>query len=154
MKSLPNTLPTLYHLGYLDIGDPTCICEYCGAMLWLEERARRDRVTNPKFSLCCMQGKVQLPKLKDPPRVLLNLLRNLDVKSKHFQDNIRLYNMMFSFTSMGGKVDSSMNKGRGPYVFRLHGQNYHRIGSLLPDRGCSPKFSQLYIFDTQNEVTN
>nr|GEZ14365.1 hypothetical protein [Tanacetum cinerariifolium] len=66
----------------------------------------------------------------------------------------RAYNMMFSFTSMGGKVDSSVNKGCGPYVYRLQGQNYPLMGSLLPVAGSTPKFSQLYIYDTENEVSN
>lgn len=34
---------------------------------------------------------------------------------------------MFAFTSMGGQIDNTINDGRGPYVFRLHGQNYHLI---------------------------
>lgn len=61
---------------------------------------------------------------------------------------------MFAFTSMGGKVDTSINKGRGPPVFRLLGQNYHMIGSLLPLDDIRPKFQQLYIFDTVNENAN
>lgn len=68
--------------------------------------------------------------------------------------NIRAYNMMFSFTSMGGKVDNALNKGRGPYVYRIQGQNYHRLGSLMPPEGNQPKFGQLYIYDTENEVAN
>ncbi|CAN6882201.1 unnamed protein product [Brassica oleracea] len=55
---------------------------------------------------------------------------------------------------MGGKVDTSINKGRGPPVFRLLGQNYHMIGSLLPLDDIRPKFQQLYIFDTVNENAN
>lgn len=56
---------------------------------------------------------------------------------------------------MGGKIDQAINRrGRGPYVFRLHGQNYHSIGSLLPELANPPKFAQLYIFDTDNEVDN
>ncbi|XP_056692064.1 uncharacterized protein [Spinacia oleracea] len=140
--------------GYWDIGDPTYTCEYCDAFMWFEERARKDRKTNPKFNKCCMQGKVQLPKLRDPPKVLQDLYTNQDSESKNFQENTRPYNMVFSFTSMGGKIDSSVNKGRGPFTFRLYGQNYHRIGSLLPTTGSSPKFSQLYIYDTENEVSN
>ncbi|PHU22432.1 hypothetical protein BC332_07539 [Capsicum chinense] len=61
---------------------------------------------------------------------------------------------MFSFTSMGGKVDSSVNQIWGPRTFRLSGQNYHRIGSLLPLEGSIPKFAQLYIYDMDNEVQN
>nr|KAJ0202060.1 hypothetical protein LSAT_V11C600327840 [Lactuca sativa] len=33
-------------------------------------------------------------------------------------------------------------------------QNYHSIGSLLPEQGFKPKFSQLYIYDTDNEIAN
>lgn len=62
--------------------------------------------------------------------------------------------MMFSFTSMGGKVDRSVTNSRGPYSFRLHGENYLHMGSLLPVHGQPPKFAQLYIYDTENEVKN
>lgn len=62
---------------------------------------------------------------------------------------------MFSFTSMGGKIDTSLNtKGRGPYTFVLNGQNHHYLGSLLPDEGDNPIYSQMYIHDTENEIQN
>lgn len=61
---------------------------------------------------------------------------------------------MFAFTSIGGKVVSSVNDGGGPPQFILSGQNYHRIGSLLPPEGKTPKFAQLYIYDTHNELQN
>ena len=53
---------------------------------------------------------------------------------------------------MGGKIDASVNQTKGPRTFRLSGQNYHKIGSLLPTKGSTPKFAQLYIYDTENEV--
>nr|GEW42352.1 hypothetical protein [Tanacetum cinerariifolium] len=40
---------------------------------------------------------------------------------------------------MGEKVDHTINKGKGPYCFRLHGQNYHSHGSLLPAEGQDRK---------------
>ncbi|XP_012837527.1 PREDICTED: uncharacterized protein LOC105958070, partial [Erythranthe guttata] len=49
---------------------------------------------------------------------------------------------------------TSINNGSGPYTFLLHGQNYHLLGSLLPEEGTRPKFAQLYIFDTENEIQN
>ncbi|OIT27534.1 hypothetical protein A4A49_57007, partial [Nicotiana attenuata] len=55
---------------------------------------------------------------------------------------------------MGGKVDVSVNQTNGPRTFRLSGQNYHQIGSLLPPQRSTPKFEQLYIYDTENEVEN
>ncbi|KAM3301400.1 hypothetical protein P3S67_015902 [Capsicum chacoense] len=55
---------------------------------------------------------------------------------------------------MGGKVDASVNQTRGPRTFKLSGLNYHKIESLLPPEGSIPKFAQLYIYDTNNEVQN
>ncbi|XP_010424378.1 PREDICTED: uncharacterized protein LOC104709466 [Camelina sativa] len=54
----------------------------------------------------------------------------------------------------GGKVDRSVKKGRGPSMFALQGENYHLMGSLKPKLCDYPKFQQLYIVDTENEVAN
>ena len=61
---------------------------------------------------------------------------------------------MFSFTSIAGKVDHWINNGSGPPIFLLGGQNYHCIGSLIPPDNERPKFAQLYIYDTDNEIEN
>jgi hypothetical protein len=55
---------------------------------------------------------------------------------------------------MGANIDWTMNDGRGPPVFKICGQVHHRIGSLLPQDGSPPKFIQLYVYDTSNEVQN
>ncbi|XP_074314646.1 uncharacterized protein LOC141649873 [Silene latifolia] len=141
--------------GDWDIGDPDVSCNKYGAILWYLERVRKDRNTlHPTFSLCCSDGKITLPLLKQPPQLLLDLLSRRHPLRNHFIDNIRAYNMMFLFTSMGGKIDNSVNQGRGPYTFRMGGQNVHRIGSLLPPDQNTPKFCQLYIYDTEQEVQN
>ncbi|KAF7841731.1 uncharacterized protein G2W53_004029 [Senna tora] len=94
-----------------------------------EERLNRARtVRKPKFSLCCMQGKISLPLAKDPPKLLEKLITKRDLRSAHFMKEIRNYNNMFAFTSMGG--------------------------SLLPSSNEKPKFAQLYIYNTENEVSN
>jgi len=140
---------------YWDIGQPIYECEYCGALLWKEERSDKAHNTNnPKFTLCCMKGKVQLPLMKRPPDILEKLMSRTTPMSNRFMKNIRVYNNMFSFTSMGGKIDHTVNNGQGPYVFRLGGQNMHFMGSLLPMPGNVPRFSQIYIYDTDNEVSN
>ena len=36
----------------------------------------------------------------------------------------------------------------------VHSQVYHFIGSLLPNERQAPKFAQLYIYDTENEMRN
>ncbi|GJY15884.1 hypothetical protein Tco_0386306 [Tanacetum coccineum] len=107
------------------------------------------------YSICCSRGKVKLgTELKEPPKLSKDLITNEHNKSATFIDKIRRYNSMFSFTSMGGKVDDTVNYGRGPFCYRIHGENYHRVGSLLPGTDTTPKFAQLYIFDTENEITN
>ncbi|XP_024976216.1 uncharacterized protein LOC112514116 [Cynara cardunculus var. scolymus] len=140
---------------YLDHGDESVICECCDAKLWKDE-ALREKKCGMKtiYSLCCLHGKVQLPKKKEMGTSYVNRFRCADSKSKYFMKNIRRNNSMFSFTSMGGKYDTSINSGNAPYIYRLNGQNYHRMGSLLPPDGRKPKFSQLYIYDTKNEVSN
>jgi hypothetical protein len=61
---------------------------------------------------------------------------------------------MFAFTSPVMQLDSHIKKGRGPPTIRIQGQICHRIGSMLPVEGQGPKFAQLYIYDTENEVKN
>lgn len=140
---------------YKDDGDIMHECPICGALFWYNERIGRNRKTKkPTFTMCCNRGKIKLPLLKEPPEYLQGLLTNDDVISKHFRDNIRAINMMFSFTSLGGNIDNSINTGRGTKVFKLHGENYHLIGSVKPKPTEKAKFSQLYIHDTENEVQN
>ena len=141
---------------YFDHGDPTFECTECHALVW-EAEARKGNAnpTNKPYSICCGKGKVFVEQPPPAPQPLHDLFFNDDAKSKNFRKNIRTYNSMFSFTSMGGKVDTKINiQGQAPYVFRLHGQTYHRIGSLLPEEGAPPKFAQLYIYDTANENEN
>lgn len=61
---------------------------------------------------------------------------------------------MFSMTSFGANEDDSINKGRAPYVFKVSGQIYHWIGSFYPQDIHQPRFLQLYMCDTENEVAN
>lgn len=141
--------------GYFDDGDLAYMCEFCGAFMWFGERINKRFVSpRPVFTMCCHKGKVELPLLRAPPSPLLKLLYNRGEMRDHYREFIRAYNMMFSFTSLGGKINNSINNGTGPYLFQLCGQNHHLIGGLLPGPNRSPKFLQLYIHDTMNEITN
>ena len=87
-------------------------------------------------------GKIKLQELVSPPEYLKSLMFNSNFnQAKYFWDNIETYNMMFSFTLMGGQVDTSIKIEGVPYVFRINGQNHHRIGSLFPQKGATPKFA-------------
>ena len=103
----------------------------------------------PEDHRCCARCKVKLENHGDYPDYIKELFRN-----RHFMENIRAYNQMFAMTSLGAEVDNSINMGRGPYVFKISGQLYHRIGSLCPEQNSRPQFLQLYIYDTENEVAN
>jgi len=115
-------------------------CSHCNANMWYDERISKDkRTTNPRLSLCCGNGKVELPLLQNPPKYLCLLLYDHGTfDSKNYQQNIRTYNMMFAFTSAGIKFDKSINHSRGPPTIRIQGQPCHRIGSMLPMPGVIP----------------
>jgi hypothetical protein len=77
------------------------------------------------------------------PSVLVELYKKDD-----FIMNLRGYNSIFSFTSLGAEIDTESQKSKYPIYFRISGQVHHRIGSLLPSTGTVPKYSQIYIYDT------
>ncbi|CAN7120506.1 unnamed protein product, partial [Brassica rapa subsp. narinosa] len=123
--------------------------------MWYGERIEKKKKNkSPKFALCCGQGQVQLPLLKQSPVILRKLLNDDDEISRYYRENIRQINMVFSFTSLGGKIDRSAPQGHGPKMVVLQGENYHLMGSLKPPPGGDPKFGQLYIVDTENEIHN
>ncbi|KAL5194228.1 Replication protein A DNA-binding subunit B [Glycine soja] len=152
----PTNQPVINTEGYSDLGDQLIQCSYCNAQMWYDERISKNKnFENPRFSLCCGDGKVELPLLQNPPEYLQQLLFHDDtIDSKNYQHNLRAYNMMFAFTSAGIKLDKTINNSREPPTIRIQGQPCHKIDSLLPMPGKKPKFAQLYIFDTENEVQN
>ncbi|KAL4580184.1 hypothetical protein LXL04_016366 [Taraxacum kok-saghyz] len=54
----------------------------------------------------------------------------------------------------GARVDETLNVGRGPYTFKILSQISHWIGSFCPSPSKKPRFLQLCMYDTKNEVTN
>ncbi|GKC98343.1 hypothetical protein Tco_1168618, partial [Tanacetum coccineum] len=98
-------------------------------------------------------GKVLLPRFHDTPPPLNHLLSHDQPSTAKFREQIRVYNSMFYFTSFGAKIDHSINTGRAPYTFRINGQNYHRMGSLLPKEGMPElKTTKQYNALTMSEV--
>ncbi|GKC87004.1 ATP-dependent DNA helicase PIF1, partial [Tanacetum coccineum] len=140
---------------YHNLGPPSYECSKCNATMWYNERSDKARkAVTPTFSLCCQEGKVLLLRFNDTYQPLKKLLDYNDTTTSRFKDQIRVYNSMFCFTSFGARIDHSVNSGRGPYTFRINGQNYHRMGSLLIAEGVALKYAQLYFFDIQNEIRN
>jgi hypothetical protein len=128
-----------YRLAKMDVE-----CPHCHAIKWSDETEKS----------CCVGGAVQLAPFQAPPEYFQTLLRRPD-----FMKNIRAYNNVFAFTSIGSScskelgLDRSLANSRdGVYTFRVQGAICHRIGSLLPPDGMEPKFAQLYVFDTDMEA--
>lgn len=47
-------------------------------------------------------------------------------------------------------IDRSVLDGGGPYVFKIQGALYHRVGSLLPEHGKDPVYAQLYFYSSED----
>nr|GFA74748.1 DNA helicase [Tanacetum cinerariifolium] len=135
---------------YKYVGKCEHSCEHCDARFWYEERVKDDQRRNRlAFHRCCMAGQVVIRSYQIYPEYIKLLFRD-----RHFIENIKAYNQMFSMTSLGVRIDESVNVGRRPYVFKISGQLYHWLGSLCPAEGDPPRFLQLYVYDTENEVNN
>ncbi|GLV33390.1 hypothetical protein CBL_21367, partial [Carabus blaptoides fortunei] len=65
---------------------------------------------------------------------------------RHFRDMIRSYNSAVSFASMGAKIVEF--PGGGPYVFKVHGQVYHRTSHVRTLNAEPPTLAQLYVVDS------
>ncbi|KAL3810377.1 hypothetical protein ACJIZ3_000027 [Penstemon smallii] len=126
----------------LRLPNPT-ICRHCRAMLFRGETK----------NFCCKGGKILLPEVPVPAE-LLRLFTDESAEGRIFRQNIRAYNHIFSFTSMGVQLDQRVSTGQGVYTFRAHGSIYHRIGTLLPPPGIRPRYIQMFIYDTENEIEN
>ena len=113
-------------------------CNHCHALKWKHEPP----------GLCCSGGKIRLPFLAEPPEPLKKLLDGTSPQSKHFLERIQLYNHAFQMTSFGAKY---VNEGGFMPTFKIQGQIYHRIGSILPLHDDNHKFLQVYFISNMKK---
>ncbi len=85
-------------------------CQRCHALMWEGEELSSSTKYNKKYSLCCLNGAIDLPKTKPIPTEILELLTHNDKEAKEFRKSIRLYNNLLSFTSTSAKVDENLLK--------------------------------------------
>ena len=138
-----------YNEGYcydthplVQIGRMSQQCNYCQAKKFINESP----------GLCCREGKIMLPLLADPPEPLKQLVDGTSPHSKIFLERIRLYNNAFQMTSFGAKF---VNEGGFMPTFKIQGQIYHCLGSILPMHDDNHKFLQVYFISnvkTQAEM--
>ncbi|XP_056694876.1 uncharacterized protein [Spinacia oleracea] len=75
-----------------------------------------------------------------------------DKMHKKEVNDVFLVDVIGECTAMSDKIDTSTN-GTPNYKVMFELEDL-KLGSLLPTSGSSPKFAQLYIYDTENEVSN
>ena len=80
--------------------------------------------------------------------MLKELLSGERPLSQHFLDNIRTYNGNFAMTSFGHKEAEIQGWNLS---FRIQGQVFHHIVSLLPPKEDQPKFLQVYFLDSHTK---
>ena len=116
------------------VGRMDQVCEFCNARFWNTERTAAG-----KYTACCSQGKVQLPKIAPPPAYIKQLLLGVSPEAKLFYRKSVAFNTSVSFASI------SMNQQqfpatRGVPALRISGSVYHNIGSIHPDANTQAKF--------------
>ena len=98
--------------------------------------------------MCCSNGKVKLRPLVEPHDILKSLLLGEHPLSKHFLRHLRQYNCLFQMTSFGC---TEHKEGFYMPTFKIQGQIYHRIGSLLPT--TNPGFLQVYFLSEADQMS-
>ncbi|GKC29337.1 hypothetical protein Tco_1036631 [Tanacetum coccineum] len=154
--------------GRLFFSDP---CDGCGVRQYdrgIEWERRRGVLRfkgahytrEAQYHLCCVRGRIYMPPMPDPPAFIQQLLINT-----HFMKHIRAYNHMFAMTSFRAKIDNSVNKGKGPYVFKissqilpldwlhlLRGRNRMQHFGKLNEDGLNPEIVEglIHVLDEHN----
>jgi len=94
--------PVFYPAPYLSTGQPfleadiqynnldmlTVICSHCYALHFDYEKLTFSRVNHPRFSICCLQGQIQLFPFQPLTGIIHNYLTRDDYSSKEFHNNI------------------------------------------------------------------
>ncbi|CAE1280740.1 unnamed protein product [Acanthosepion pharaonis] len=119
--------------GDVQIGAMDKVCTFCNAKKWAGEQP----------GLCCFGGKIKHPSLDEPPQPLRDLLLGTT-----FFETIWKYNCCFQMTPFGAKA---ISEGGLMPTFKVQGQVYHLMGSLLADQGEPPQFLQIYFLADYNE---
>ena len=133
-------LGTPHAIGILNVtGSPSILseeqpCKYC--------KARKFKYESNGFY--CQNGRVRIA-ANSAPKEFVTLLTADDDDVIHFRQYVRLYNDLFTFSSIGGNTAHKSEKGI--YVFKLQGQLNHYVPNLSLGDGQSPKYLQLYFYD-------
>lgn len=94
---------------------------------------------------------MQLPPEKQPPTFLTELLSG-GPKTNHYKKKKGFATHCLHLHPLEERLTIALTEAS--YTFKLGGQNYHLIGSICPIEGETPKYCQLYVYNTENKIDN
>ena len=133
---VPELINTDETIGHMDK-----VCIQC--------KARKFK--NETSTLCCNDGKVDLPLFSTPPDFIQSLLTEQTNEAVIFRENSRSFNNALALSSIVVNERKFAN-GFNPSVI-FEGKVTQLYGPLLPENGEEPKFAQLYVHDPSTEHT-
>ncbi|RYR24912.1 hypothetical protein Ahy_B02g058501 [Arachis hypogaea] len=145
-------LKRVHSTNVSDIGNPIYQCQHCKAWInstinEMQKRQSSSVVASVAIKLAQFYEDVNLSTVKThPPSGDTQSGQNVD----SFFDN----EVLNGYDDSMLDVDMEDNSISSSETLDAWGQNYHTIGSLLPPDSLRPTFSQLYIYDTKNEIDN
>lgn len=133
----------------LDIGNAVHNCSKCNAEMFIDER-RGSGVANPKFYLCCGNGRIKLPVQRHPPSSIFALFLPNHEHHKVFMKHIRAINSALAMACVS--VNFERLKGAGVPYFRIYGEVLRYIGSYwTSNANHNPKFAQIWHYDPNEQ---
>uniref|UniRef100_A0A1B0CVT6 ATP-dependent DNA helicase n=1 Tax=Lutzomyia longipalpis TaxID=7200 RepID=A0A1B0CVT6_LUTLO len=130
---------------------PLIKCKHCASLNFSAEASNGNPAAR-EFSICCMNGKIRVPPIRQHERIQQLLQDTEDPVARSFQTNIRKYNTALGFASYQfnhprNHPDAPIPEG--PYVFWIHGVAYHYVSYPRPQDPNQAAFGQLYFLDPQ-----
>lgn len=131
-----------------DIGAMNQVCRHCSARHFQAERLGRGH-----FTTCCNNGQVSVTDdrvLREAPELLMGHMVDNSAAARNFRTEIRRYNNALAFASFTtDNANPRQAPGRGPRVFTVHGQVYHKLSNCVTrNDNRPPTYCQLYFIDS------
>ncbi|KAL4083260.1 hypothetical protein QTP88_028590 [Uroleucon formosanum] len=128
-----------HHVGAL-----TAVCRHCDARHFSSERMAMGH-----FSTCCNNGQVTATGDRvSALYLLMNLLISDSQDSRRYRTDIRRYNNALAFAAFTSSVNPRRLPGRGPRVFTLQVQVYHRTNNDVAVNREEARYCELYFLES------
>ena len=101
--------------------------------------------------MCCMDGKVVLPRIQKPTEPFLRLLFADDVEGRTFKKYIRSFNNGLCLSSLQYNQRQFRTGHFKPIV--IEGSVHQFLGPLIEKEAETPRFAQLWVHDPAMETT-